>query len=117
MFVYASLDGCVRLDFNDTTSTSVYDVKLAICDRVGIPVGEQRVLIDGKDLHDSSALHGPEVFCRVLLRGLLGGKGGFGSVIFFDDIDDGVLLFAYELTIPTDFLCCCFCLFCCFVFG
>merc|ERR1712000_372723 len=83
MFVYATFDSCLCLDFsNHSTTVDVLDVKLAIESRCGVPVKEQLVLIDGKVLSNEQCFdESTEVFCQVKLRGLLGGKGGFGSLL------------------------------------
>lgn len=85
MFVYATFDSCLCLDFsNHSTTVDVLDVKLAIESRCGVPVKEQLVLIDGKVLSNEQCFdESTEVFCQVKLRGLLGGKGGFGSVSWY----------------------------------
>eukprot|EP00124_Ichthyophonus_hoferi_P001663 Ihof_evm3s93 gene=Ihof_evmTU3s93 len=62
---------------------TVSSVKKHVSDLWGLPVCEQRLLINGKQLDDDSLLSDSMTSCtnaQVLLR-IQGGKGGFGSML------------------------------------
>jgi len=71
--------GCRTLCLDFLGPISVLELKSVVFEREGLPVLLQRVFQNGKLLSDTQLLDGQ--FVKVLLNGLRGGKGGFGSLL------------------------------------
>lgn len=75
------LDGkTATLTFNSTNSCTAQSIKQKIFDVANIPVHSQRLICNGTQLNDKSIITTPECTVHVVGR-LLGGKGGFGSLL------------------------------------